>query len=269
MEVTDKVRLDYYIKFDKAKSIFERVAYHKFRQSLDRTTFEAIKAGTTDYMSSADLFEAYFSVYEMVFKRYAKRALGMQLKADDPIIGIGFFSRLFRSKVSAYLATTAGERITNVNENTKAEVRKVLDKYKFQGSYKAARAMKNEITIINKNRANLIARTESLTAMNHISHESAKNDGVTSKAWLHSIGRSKDYRESHLYTASHEPIPINQKWNIGGVEMDFPGDPNGGAENNCNCRCSVLYGYDVARQPDHGNLFESFIQSVTIFNLVK
>lgn len=271
MIITDEIRLSHFQAFDKQKAIYERVLYKLFYSALQKESLKVLNGG---FFDESTLFEAYLSSFEVIFKRYAKKAEMMQiqgLKRDKPEdLTIGFFSRIFREKVRSYLLTTAGGRIKNVNENTKDQIRKVIGQNQASGARKTGAQIKKQITGINKNRALLIARTESLTAMNYISHEASIQQGVTSKAWLHSIGKSKDYREAHL-AISEKVIPINEKFYVNGVFMDYPGDPAGGAENNCNCRCSVLYGYQFAEKPNYENLFSRFAAGIVagVFGLMR
>jgi hypothetical protein len=34
---------------------------------------------------------------------------------------------------------------------------------------------------------------------------------------------------------------MDEPFNLDGVLMQHPGDPDGGAENVCNCRCCIAY----------------------------
>jgi len=264
MILTDEIRLEHFKRFDKQKAIFERILYKIFLKALDKSSYQAIESRTADFISENDLFNAYIQSFEIIFKKHGKKALKtVQFKRDAPSLSIGFASQFFKNKVREYLLKTAGERIKSVNDNTKEKVKAVMTKYEFSGAANIAGKMRKEIHVINKNRAMLIARTESLTAMNYVSHVSAVQEGVTSKAWLHTIGRSKDYREEHL-AVNEKPIGIKEKWVLNGLSMAYPGDPNGGAINNCNCRCSVLYGYDKATKPNYSNLFTNFIAGLVL-----
>jgi hypothetical protein len=264
MTITDKIRLEHFIAFDKQKAIYERILFKKFYSALNNVSFNAIDSNNTSIIDETAIFNAYLGSYEAIFKRYAKKASMMQIKRENPNdLSISFFSTIFRNKVKSYLLQTAGERIKGVNDNTKKQIRQLIEKYKFTGARNTASIMKREIKGINKNRALLIARTESLTAMNHISYETAVSQKVTSKAWLHTIGKSAHFREEHL-AINEKPIKINDKFIVNGLAMDYPGDPNGGAINNCNCRCSVIYGYDFAEKPNYTNLFTEFIASMVM-----
>ena len=261
--ITDKIRVEQSILFAKRKAMFEKILFKKFYKALNEVSYKAINAGNTNVIELSVLYQAYIDSYLVIFKRYSKQASDMVLKADNPTINISFFSQYFVNAVKSHLLSTAGERIKNVDDNTKQKVRDILDKNSRSGSAKSAYQMRREIGIFNKSRAMLIARTESLMAMNHVAHESAIKEGVTTKAWLHTIGRSKNYREEHL-ALNEKPIPIKDKFYVNGVYMNFPGDPNGGAVNNCNCRCSILYGYGDATAPNQDNLFQNFIAGMVI-----
>jgi hypothetical protein len=261
--IDDKIRLEHFKRFDKNKRIFERILFKVFYKSLNEVTLKALERGTEQFINESSLFDAYLEAYEIIFRKHGKKAVKVvRLKREAPVT-IGFSSTIFKNKVREYLNKTAGDRITNVNDNTKEQVRKVLNKYEFSGAANIAGKMRKEIKGINKNRAMLIARTESLTGMNYVSHVSAIQEGVTSKSWLHTIGRSKNYREVHL-AVSEKVIGINEKWTLNGLSMAYPGDPNGGAINNCNCRCSILYGYEGATKPNHTNLFRNFIAGLIL-----
>lgn len=89
-------------------------------------------------------------------------------------------------------------------------------------------------------RAELIARTETMSAFNFGAVESyrqAKVDGT--KIWLAAFDdRVRDWH------ADVEPaIGLKSAFMVNGpsgtVEMMYPGDPVGGGENVCNCRCVV------------------------------
>ena len=56
------------------------------------------------------------------------------------------------------------------------------------------------------------------------------------KVWLSTVdGRERDW---HI---GIDPVDMNEKFIVNGVEMDHPGDPKGGPENVINCRCAVAF----------------------------
>lgn len=264
MEITDKIRLQHFQKFDKQKRIFEKILFKIFYKTLNDLSFEAIDKYSLSYIHEGVLMDAYQQSFEIIFKKHGAKAVKtVNFKREAPQLSVGFGSQIFKQKVRQYLFKTAGDRIKKVTENTKNQIKTLFEKYEFTGAPKIAQQIKREIKGINKTRALLIARTESLTGMNYVSHVSAIQQGVTSKAWLHTIGRSKNYREVHL-AVSEKVIGINEKWTLNGLPMAYPGDPNGGAINNCNCRCSIMYGYEKATVPNHSNLFTNFIAGLML-----
>lgn len=107
---------------------------------------------------------------------------------------------------------------------------------------------------INRNRARLIARTETLSAMNKgrvlAMHASRL---FWNKKWAAS--HDNRTRTSHVLVDRQGFRPLDDSYslmnNVGGRDtMYYPGDPNGSAENVCNCRCTEVY--EVARD-ENGN----------------
>jgi 2'-5' RNA ligase len=92
-----------------------------------------------------------------------------------------------------------------------------------------------------KPRATVIARTEVISASNAGSiHAMRSVQGVVStKEWL-ATGDART-RPSHA-DAEGQVVPLDGTFTVGGAELDFPGDPNGPAEECANCRCTMLYG---------------------------
>lgn len=102
-----------------------------------------------------------------------------------------------------------------------------------------------EGTELSRNRARLIARTETITAANSGSMLSAKESGiVVNKVWI----ATQDARTRHdHYNVSADAIDIDAAFKVGQYEMEQPGarrQPNGlpvPAKEVCNCRCCVSF----------------------------
>ncbi len=93
-------------------------------------------------------------------------------------------------------------------------------------------------------RAATVARTETHAAATYGSITSAREaeetlDMQLLKAWLPT--QDDRTRPDHLAMAGSDPIPLDQKFVVGGEEMDRPGDPSASAANLVNCRCSITY----------------------------
>lgn len=91
-------------------------------------------------------------------------------------------------------------------------------------------------------RTELIARTESTSAFNFGAVESYRQAKIPgTKVWLAAF--DDRVRDWHLDV---EPVlkadaPFTVYGPSGAVTMVYPGDPGGGAENVCNCRCTVAF----------------------------
>lgn len=86
-------------------------------------------------------------------------------------------------------------------------------------------------------RAERIARTETVGALNQGEHEAALATGVIrSHAWLSQ--RDGKVRESHVGCDAQGFIAMESRFENG---LLYPGDPDGDADEVVNCRCSQLF----------------------------
>jgi uncharacterized protein with gpF-like domain len=88
-------------------------------------------------------------------------------------------------------------------------------------------------------RSEIIARTEIVSASNLGSISSARATGLTlNKVWL--ATRDNRTRDDHA-AADMQKVGINEMFNVGGENLEFPGDPFGSPGNVINCRCTLFY----------------------------
>ena len=93
-------------------------------------------------------------------------------------------------------------------------------------------------------RAATIARTETHAAATYGSIESVRvaerELGVVMlKLWLPTLDTRT--RPDHAAMAGSPAIPMGEKFVVGGVEMDRPGDPSAPPESIIACRCALAY----------------------------
>jgi uncharacterized protein with gpF-like domain len=93
-------------------------------------------------------------------------------------------------------------------------------------------------------RAATVARTETHTAATFGSIESVREAEralgvVMLKEWLPTMDDRT--RPEHAAMAGSDPIPMGEKFHVGGELMDRPGDSSASAENQINCRCGIAY----------------------------
>jgi hypothetical protein len=82
-----------------------------------------------------------------------------------------------------------------------------------------------------------IARTEATAAYNVSQLNQLNAAGHTSKQWV----SHHDKRTRHTHAeADGQVVPTDQPFFVGGVVMQYPGDPAGPARESANCRCVVV-----------------------------
>ena len=86
-------------------------------------------------------------------------------------------------------------------------------------------------------RAVMIARTEAIGSVNFGSFQTYATEGVQTLVWI-SGSEASGTRPAHAEVNGVE-YNINEGIFVDGIKMKYPGDPDGGAANVVNCRCSV------------------------------
>jgi hypothetical protein len=62
------------------------------------------------------------------------------------------------------------------------------------------------------------------------------------KVWLTApFGISKTERHNLIPGLTEQRPRVDESFNVDGVMMQFPGDPSGGVENVCNCKCVLSW----------------------------
>lgn len=197
-------------------------------------------------------------IFETVGMAFARAELGRYLlgrrkvKADDPAaVSVGFYSARWRELMRVYAAGPAGEHITRITETTRNLVRQALAEAAEQGldKRKTAKYLQKRVGEFNKNRALLIARTETTTAANYGAWlAAAETEGKKVKTWI--ATRDSRTRDAHR-AVNGQMVDMDAPFIVGGVPMKYPGDPAGGAKNVCNCRCATAYEMaDTQAPPD-------------------
>lgn len=93
------------------------------------------------------------------------------------------------------------------------------------------------------NRATVIARTETMGALNAGRHDAfnalaeEEPDEEFERIWL----ATDDSRTRHTHeVADGQRVPLGRPFIVGGFELRFPGDPEGPAQEVIQCRCVAL-----------------------------
>ena len=142
---------------------------------------------------------------------------------------------------SQYMKTLGGVRIVGISETTRNIIADTILANRDEGVSSIANAINERMSPrFTKARANTIARTETHTVSSFAIHAQAKNfdEPNMQKRWVSNTDSRT--RDSHRF-ANGQTVGINDPFLIGGAEMQYAGDPSGGASNVINCRCVVVY----------------------------
>ncbi|GAB4001549.1 hypothetical protein GCM10028807_57970 [Spirosoma daeguense] len=164
-----------------------------------------------------------------------------QSSKPSSLIQLNFNSEKWRQTMVALARSSeTAQRISDITEKTRQLVRDVFAESASQ-RWSLPKLVKGIRTVlVDKKRARLIARTETTRAAN-AGHEAGAQTTllVLNKVWI--ATNDSRTRDLHRAMLGAKPVPRDGKFTVGGKEMKYPGDPAGGAENVCNCRCTVAY----------------------------
>jgi len=158
-------------------------------------------------------------------------------------------------RAKQFIAVESSKAIVAINSYTRAKVRKVLRDTVTAGKSipDTVKQLRNDMPSFSRSRANSIARTELIGALNYGSYCGAATTGVAlDKFWIStSDGRT---RVTHL-AASGQTVDLNSGFIVGGEQCRFPGDPALSASNRIRCRCCI--GFRPKKKPGQQlNLFK-------------
>ena len=180
--------------------------------------------------------------------RAVQRGVGEVKQAEDD---------LWQQFVQEYIRLYGGQSIADILDTTR---RQILDRLENglregKGVAEIAKEIQDAIPVMTRRRAALIARTETHSAAQFASIETAKRypfkvEKMWNSAYDH---RTRDFGEGDgkvdqanhrkmngVTVALDEPFMVPNKW--GGFDpMMFPGDQSAPAYQCVNCRCAMSY----------------------------
>ena len=145
--------------------------------------------------------------------------------------------------IDQYIAQHAGAKIDGITDTDRQWLANTLRQGEDEGKTPAQMAddLQDEFDEMSAGRASTIARTETASAYNAVGLSTAQDlmpDGAT-KTWNTT---SEKPREAHE-DADGQTVPIDESFEVGGEDMDYPSDPNGSDWNTINCLCVLSYDY--------------------------
>lgn len=253
-------------QFLQRQGVYERRYARTMRAILSRHYKEAAKAYPAPYtVNPNDYRRWYEQLYSTVLPREAEQAWGDFVAPltgerinkdffDDLASILGFnvppgeYIRIWRDIANEWLSVNILTRITSVATTTQRAIAKVIEAAVNEGlgvSEISSRIQREAGGEINRNRATLIARTETIAAMNKGRRLSMHTSNLLwNKRWVDTPDNRT--RLSHRLIAEQDWRGLDEPYwlvnNVGRLEpADCPGDPRLSAENVCNCRCTEIY----------------------------
>lgn len=243
-----KVR-KYIVEQNKRNEYVERVFNRKIRKALELTIEPAIDIIATD------LYGAEQRIGKVLKPNHIETALKW-LYVDWGYSNMVWFSRNFPLQkkdfwediLSKKFAEIGAEKITQILGTTltllKPQIKEAISLASAGASIdrirqQIIRNVRGSGGALSRGRAQLIARTEVISASNMSTYEAAKQSGANlMKKW--STG-GRNIRDTHKAAARIGYIPMDQDFMVGDSMMKHPGDPRGGASEVCNCKCILVY----------------------------
>lgn len=197
------------------------------------------------YIQPDAIKTAYLQVYRKVGFEFAQRQFResnkKNLKQEE-------FQNNWFAYFDSWIEQEAGDMIVGVTETTKQIAKDVLTSANQEGLgiFAQAELLRERWSEISFVRAERIARTETITASNLGSLQGAQATGLAlQKVWIPTFDSRT--RDAHLNVQPRQ-IGMKQDWTVGGFPAQYPGDPKLPAGERINCRCTLSYEENEARQ---------------------
>ncbi len=243
--MTNEQQNAYWLKFHRYQVRYENIYTPKFNAALKEQVNQFIEYGTLMNVNSMPVYKVLHSLYMDSAYIWAHRATA-NLRKERMTMG---FSERIIELMRQYYGIDLLNLADGITQTTKDVIQAVLNQaaqegFGFDGIVK--RLKSPELSI---KRARLIARTETVGAANSASNIAALESGLLmDKIWI----SARDIRvRLHHKEVNQATVRMSEKFTVGGIPMDFPGDKAGGASNVCNCRCTHAF---IPRRDERGRL---------------
>lgn len=232
---------------------YRKYAERQFYRALREQVMPVIES-TSASVQVQPMYDAYNRVYQYIGIDSAKKEylrIKKQEGQKDSVIDLllNTWSELMRG----YVVQNLGQIITRVSANTEDAINRALQDSLVLGETRSQtikRIYEYTLGEIGRNRARMIARTETTRATNVGKRKSSDDWGMFNggvqmyKKWIHVP--TPDFREFHVELANAKPIPQDQSWEVrnpkGGVNsMMMPGDASAPGNQTINCNCTTIY----------------------------
>ena len=147
----------------------------------------------------------------------------------------------FNRLIQAFITTVGATKVSQITETTEDQIRQSINAGIEDGLGTAAIAsnIRSRAPVIAGVRSLVIARTETHSAAMWAQVTAIEDTGLElRKEWVSAADERTRIDHS---SANGQIVGPKEMFNVGGEELEFPGDPNGSAENIINCRCVLNF----------------------------
>jgi len=228
---------------------YEKYAYPIIKKALDNQiepvikmidegNFDVLETYLPYVMNTTPIREALFEIYPVIGRSAAE--FSYDWITDRETKALSFFNAEWIQEMVDYFLLNAGNKIQGITDTTLKYMRSLLAESANRNLSRRDQAKFIQETLndpaYNRNRALVIARTESTTAANKgIQVGAESSDYIVEKFWIATLDRRT--RRDHMVASYQAPIPFNADFKVGVSDMAFPGDARGAADEVINCRC--------------------------------
>jgi hypothetical protein len=159
-----------------------------------------------------------------------------------------FFKRdtdFYNILLARFINRIGANHISDIDDTTRKHLQRTLLNAQSEGLGvdATARIIRERYSPkFSRYRSAVIARTETHSAATFASHEVgkeyAKLQPALQKQW---VATMDDRTRLAHRTANGQIVAMEEKFIVDGMQMEYCGDPAGGARNIINCRCVVIY----------------------------
>jgi len=240
-----KYQLKYLAKLNAIENKFAKI-YRKELKRFNKKAFEMAiySANIPDYLvkDHQQIIQKILEDHDtLTINRFAgltyEQFIKKEIKADINLSALEIAKR--------FILANSLDRSKLISETSKEKVQKAIAKgYALGEPIDDIAKRIRDVDAVAFSRSFTIARTETHRASTYASNEVINNASETLnlvyyKQWVPTVDSRT--RQDHLVMSGSEPIPMDDKFYVGGEYLDRPNDVNASEGNSINCRCYLEY----------------------------
>jgi hypothetical protein len=240
-----KYQIKYLAKLNAIENKFAKI-YRKEIKRFNKEAFEMAiySASVPNYLvkKHQEIIQAILKDHDtLTINRFAgltyEQFIKKEIKADINLSALEIAKR--------FILANSLAQSDFIAETSKDKVQKAIAKgYELGEPIDDIAKRIRDVDAVAFSRSFTIARTEthraSTYASNEVINNASKSFNLTYyKQWVPTIDART--RQDHLVMSGSEPIPMDDKFYVGGEYLDRPNDIDASPENSINCRCYLEY----------------------------